>query len=319
MICCDTQDANRAPWAGGGRLAFTFALWLCGSLLAQTSLADHAVGLDHPHSHHDFGAGSSIDWRSGESPEGKRIMELRARLAAHPSSPTVAAELARTYLELFRYLGDPGLLVLANDALAAWGEDADPPAAVALERAVLWQTEHRFSAALDMLERLVRREPRNARAWLTLAAVSKELGLHAKSRSACGQLLWLSDPVLGGACMASVLTATGHAEDAYSMLASVVGLPVHDLDIDVVNWMHSLAAEAAVVMNRPDLAETHLIAALEAAEHAGRPPEIYLLVEYADFLVAQSRSEEVLDLLARGPRAPSIMIREADARRSAAF
>ena len=321
MMFCNAKSTNRAP--GVGRRAIALVVWLAGMALAEATVADHVFGPDHPHTHDHVGestyASPYMERRLRESADGQRILELRAHLETHPSSASVAAELARAYLARFRYEGDPGLLVLAKDVLAAWEDDVDPPVPVALEKAVLWQTEHRFAAALEMLERLVQREPRNARAWLTIAGVSKELGLHAKSRRACGQLLWLSDPLLGGACMASVLTATGLADDAYSMLQSLARQRTDDLDVGVVTWMHSLAAEAAVAMNRPDLAETHFLAALDAAEHEERLPEIYLLVEYADFLVVQNRSEDVLDLLRHAPRAPSIMIREADARESATF
>ncbi len=301
--------------AGGRRRGIAPALWFC-LLMLQNAHADHEVGGAHDHFHDFFAGGTTPE--AGASAQWERARALQARVDADPGSATNAAVLARAYLELFRYEGEPKLLGLAGDALAGWIEDPDPPAPVALERAVLWQTEHRFAAAYAELQRVVRREPRNTRAWLMLAAVAKEIGLHPAARRACGQLL-LSDPVLGGACTASVWTDTGNAREAYSMLDGILRNHHVALGVDVTVWIHSLAAEAAVAFNRPDFAETHLINALDSAAHANRPPEIYLLVEYADFLVEQGREDEVAALLRGAPDAPSIAFREQGVRETAEF
>ncbi len=83
--------------------------------------------------------------------------------------------------------------------------------------------------------------------------------------------------------------------------------------------MRSVAAQAALALGRPEQAEANFRAALAAAARAEQPRDVYVLVEYADFLLDQSRVEDVVELLRDAPRAESLMLREAWAREALAL
>ena len=129
------------------------------------------------------------------------IRALHAALAQNPADASVAAELARRYLELNRSVGDPRLVAYASRALARWEGAAAPPVDVALERALIAQTEHRFDAAREQLVELLERSPRSAQAWLALAAIDTVQGRYADAKRSCARLVLLQDAVVAGAAL----------------------------------------------------------------------------------------------------------------------
>jgi hypothetical protein len=238
------------------------------------------------------------------------IRELGAQLAARPDDAGAAASLARRYLELNRRSGDPRLVAYALRALAHWDGDATPPAEVALERALIAQTEHRFGAARDELRRLVQRAPRAAEAWLALATIDTVQGRHADAKRSCGRLV-LQDASLAGACLAALQLAMGEADAAYRLLsADMAGSESLDPELGV--WLATLAAETAETLGRDDEAARHYAAALAASHDR---PSIYLLTAHADFLLRRGLFAAVVDLLEAAPPADSILLRLALAER----
>ncbi len=146
------------------------------------------------------------------------IRALHAALAENPDDAAVAAKLARRYLKLNRSVGDPRLVAYASRVLARWDGNAAPPVDVALERALIAQTEHRFDAARDGLVALLERSPRSAQAWLALAAIDTVQGRYAEAKHACARLLLLQDATVTGACFSVVQAATGEEVAAYRFL-----------------------------------------------------------------------------------------------------
>ena len=238
------------------------------------------------------------------------IRDLHVQLAARPDDARISATLARRYLELNRRSGDPRLVAYARRALARWDGDATPPAGVALERALIAQTEHRFDEARDELTRLVERAPSSAEAWLALATIDTVQGRHDDAQRSCGRLV-LQDASLAGACLAALQLAAGHADTAYRLLSADVADP-ESLDAELGVWLATLAAETAEALGRDDAAARHYAAALAAS---GDRPSIYLLTAHADFLLRRGLPAAVVDLLEDAPPADSILLRLALAER----
>ena len=239
-----------------------------------------------------------------EGADWEAIRELGARLEVHPEDASAAAALARRYLTLHRRSGDPRLVAYATWALQPWHGDAEPPAAVALERALIAQTEHRFATAREELARLVEREPRSAEAWLALAAIDTVQGRYIEAKRSCGRLV-LQDTALAAACLASLQVATGDAAAAYQWLAANSERP-ESFDSELGPWLATLAAESAEVLGRDHDAERHYA---EALAESGDAPSIYLLTAYADFLLQLGRNAAVVELLDGAPPADSVLLR----------
>jgi hypothetical protein len=232
------------------------------------------------------------------------IAALQAELTRAPHDAALAATLAQRYLELFRTQGDPRLIAYAQRGLRAWSTDAEPPFEIALKRAEIAQTEHRFDAARSELERLAARAPRDARAWLTLAAIDVVRADYTSARRECARLLLLEDSAIAGGCAAGVQAVTGDAGRAYEFVARQLA-DASDLPAGIAVWLETLAAETAEALGRAGDAETHYQAALRADAH----PSVYLLVGYADFLLRARRGGEVVTLLADAPPADPLLLR----------
>ena len=146
---------------------------------------------------------SSSACRRATARRGTTIRALHAALAANPADASAAAELARRYLELNRSVGDPRLVAYASRALAPWDGVAAPPVDVALERALIAQTEHRFDAARVELLRSLERSPRSAQAWLALAALDTVQGRYAGREARVRAARLAAGRDRGGRCFAA--------------------------------------------------------------------------------------------------------------------
>lgn len=234
-----------------------------------------------------------------------KIRALHLALAQKPDDAGVAAELAHSYLAINRSVGDPRLVAYASRALAHWNAAAEPPVDVALERALIAQTEHRFDAARAELVALLERSPRSAQARLSLAALDTVQGRYVDAKRSCSRLLLLQDAAVTGACFAAVQVVTGEADAAYRFLTETLGRP-EALDAESRAWLTTLAAEAAERLGLHGEAERHYRAALAAS---GLEPSIYLLTAYSDFLLRRGRPAAVVELLENAPLADTLLLR----------
>jgi hypothetical protein len=238
------------------------------------------------------------------------IARLRAELSATPTDATRAAALARLYLEVFRAEGDPRLVAYARHALAPWRDDSSPPLSVALERALIAQTEHRFDDARGELQELVTRSPRDAQAALALATLDTVQGRYAEAKRGCARLVLLADAAIAGACIAGTRAMTGEADDGYEFTAAE--LAAGSLPAQHRAWLATLAAELATAAGHADRAAAHYADALEAS---GTRPSVYLLTAYADHLLEHGRPQAAVELLAGAPPADPLLLRLARAER----
>ena len=135
---------------------------------------------------------------NGDRAEERR---LRREWAANRADAGKSVALARRYLDQARSEGDPRRAGLALAALQAWPDVEKAPDEVLLMAATIEQYLHDFDAAASHLERLVKRRPGQAQAWLTLATVRRVQGSYAPSAAACEALVPLV-PLYAAACRA---------------------------------------------------------------------------------------------------------------------
>lgn len=240
---------------------------------------------------------------AAELRERARIAELHAGLARDPSGLAERIELGQIYLALHRQSGDPRYLGYAAVILAAAPTDS-PHTELQLQRAELAQAQHDFADAARLLDEVLAREPRHARAWLMRAAVAEVSGDYARARSACAQLLLLGQAAPGEVCAASIASLSGRSQAAYEVVTRVLDQNP-GLEPATRSWAHSIAGEIAQRLDDPVAAERHLRAASELA--AGLHPPVAL----ADFLLDAGRPEAALEALANLPASDPVLLRRA--------
>lgn len=228
---------------------------------------------------------------------------LRRQLAAQPRDAGGALAMARRYLDQAREQGDPRFVGLALNALKAWPDPARAPDDVVLMQATLQQYLHEFDAAAGLLERLLRRQPRAAQAWLTLATVRRVQGRYAESDAACQALAGLGATLYATACQAENDGLRGHTDAARSALRGLLAAP--RLAAQTRAWLLTTLAELEErALNVID-AQAAYRAALAAQ------PDSYTTLAYADFLIFNGREAQALEVLAGQPRTDAVLLRRA--------
>jgi len=201
----------------------------------------------------------------------------------------VALPLAQFYISQARVSGDLRLLGYAEALLQPWIRQSPPNAAALVLHATLLQSRHTFAAALQELDEALRARPEDAQAWLTRATVLRVLGRYAQAAEACAQFARRADAGVSLICEQSIRGLAGHLDSAYATLAdlSTQGM----LDVERA-WRDSELGEMAVRLGRDADAERWFRQAL-----ARSPGDSYVRAAYADLLLRQQRSAEVLRLL----------------------
>ncbi|KQV54577.1 hypothetical protein ASE26_11300 [Duganella sp. Root198D2] len=249
--------------------------------------------------------------RRSDAPDAA-LRRQRARLAAAPRDPALAAETARRYIELGRAAGDPRYLGYAQAALAPWWADAAPPVPVLLLRATLLQSSHRFAEAMRDLDAVTRADPGNAQAWLTLATVQVVRGDYSAAVRSCGRLSSVASQFASLTCLANARAASGQLAASERLLALAVSREGRGAtDTGLHTWALTLLGELAARRGDAARAEGSFRQALILA-----PGDSYLLGAYADLLLDLGRNAEVQALLRGHLRIDGLLLRHTIAART---
>lgn len=238
-------------------------------------------------------------------PRARELLQMRIEWRRDPKNVDAAVRLARRYFEEVAAQGDPRYIGYAQAALQPWWDQAAPPPAVRVMRALLLQFDHRFAPALADLEAAVTAESDNAEAWSWRAAIHMVLADLGAARQDCERLAPLAPPLIGVACIAYVDAGTGRAGPAAKALREA--LQRHP-DAPAPERLWSLTRLAEIEERRGDYAATE--AAFRQALALG-VEDVYLQAAFADFLLDRGRPAEVLTLLKDKGRADVLLLRQA--------
>jgi Tfp pilus assembly protein PilF len=208
--------------------------------------------------------------------------------AADLSDPAQAARLAQAYVEQARQIGDPRWLGYAESVLAPWWQQPEPPSPVLLLRATLRQSRHEFTSALADLDMLLKRDPRNAQAWLTRATILRVQGRYAEARQSCLRTLGLTDDFVTSLCTVSVSGLAGSLRPALKSLESLEAASALRSP-ELVAWYWAERTEMLERLGDVRGADAAYVHALKLA-----PQDLGLRAAYADFLLDQRRPAEAL-------------------------
>jgi Tfp pilus assembly protein PilF len=224
-------------------------------------------------------------------PRVRAFTALRAALERNPGDQGQAVKLSEAYLDYGRDTGDARYLGRAEAVIARWMDLSPQPTPVLLVHATILQSKHYFAASRTQLRLILDRDPDNAQAWLTLATVAQVQGDMSVARRACASLIDSSDPLLPGACLASLDGVDGHAAQAYHLL-SLLWPQARAEPIAVQSWIQGILADCAKYLGQDVAADRHFRIALQLT-----PGDNFLLADYADFLLDERRPQAALELV----------------------
>ncbi len=224
-------------------------------------------------------------------PLARELRQLRAALAADPSSVTAAVQLARRYFDLASAEGDPRYIGYAEAVLRPWTSRSAPPAEVILLRALLRQYRHGFDVALADLDTVLVLQPDNTEAMQWRFALHLALADYAAARADCDRLAPHASPLAAAACVAVIDSLNGRSREAYASLSGALARqPTRDEEYR--QWVLTRLAEMALRLGDRTRAEAHFRQAIATGITDG-----FVLAAYADLLLEAGRPAEVVPLL----------------------
>lgn len=239
--------------------------------------------------------------RAGD-PAVRELRRMREELTRVPHNLELALRLAKRYYSLALADGDPRYIGYAQAALAPWWDLAAPPVEVLVMRATLRQYNHDFASALKDLDSALAREPGSGAAWSLRAAVNMVQADYAEARRDCLNLKGLASDLITLACVATVDSLSGQAEQSYRALRNAFASRADATPAEKL-WILTRLGEIADRLGKPD-ADAYFRQAL-----ALDISDAYLLAVYAEFLLDQNRPKEVVALLKGKERSDVLLVR----------
>jgi Tfp pilus assembly protein PilF len=228
---------------------------------------------------------------AASDPHVRAVRLLRSNLDKDPANLTTADQLAQAYIDFGRQLGDAHYAGYAEAVLGPWLAKPAPPASALVDYATILQYRHQFAEARAQLKRALATQPGNPQAWLTLATIDMVQGDYPKATEGCSQVAVTGGFQLGIACVATLRSYLGQAQQSLTLLGQLEG-ERPGMPPSYKAWVQGLLAEVSERLGNWTQAETHYRKALTFT-----PEDNFLLVAYADFLLDRNRPAEVLTLL----------------------
>jgi Flp pilus assembly protein TadD len=236
-------------------------------------------------------------------PVARELRFLREELGKNPGNLNQAAQLAQRYIEQGRAEADPRYNGYAQAALSQWWGLVNPPPKVLVLRATIRQSSHDFKGALSDLSKALQFDPNNAQAWVTQAVIFQTIGEYKKAKRSCIQLYPLTTELVTITCLAGAGSLSGQAAQSFDLLQKTMDRTTNASPQEQL-WARTVLAEIAARMGNRPIAEAQFKQALDLDI---RDP--YLLMAYADFLLAYGRPREVLSLLKNETRIDGLLLR----------
>lgn len=233
----------------------------------------------------------------------RELQTMRNALADNPGNIALVSTLTQRYIAEARNTGDPRYLGYAQAALAPWWKQVDAPTEILVLRATILQSSHQFPAALTDLNLVLRKNRNNPQAWLTRATIHQVTGNYAEAKNSCMHLYSLAPEIVTKTCLNNIGSLNGEAEKSYLALSEIYKKSP-DIEPSIKIWVLTLLAEMSARRGNAIAAQSWYKIAL-----ATDTPDSYLLGSYADFLLDQHRSAEVIAMLKDKTRVDALLLR----------
>lgn len=232
----------------------------------------------------------------------RQLAPLRDAVRERPDDASAAVALAQAYVRTAHLRDDPRLMGYALSTLEPWLSEARTTPEVLLLAADATQYLHQFDRALGYLDRSLARSP-SAQAQLMRADLLEVRGELPSARQACAHLAQLAAHEIAIACLTSVASRTGELRRSFDTLSGLHAaskpLPV---EIDV--WIRTILADMADRLGDGAAQGRLLQGALERAS-----ADVKVKAAYADWLLGQGRSAEVVALLRDDEQYEGLLLR----------
>lgn len=254
-------------------------------LCSITSMA-HGHAIEGEHEKTVYGLSHSHDNKH------PKVDLLKKALQQSPENSSIAANLAKTLIQLAKQEAQPEYYHEARAALSPWWNDEQAPVEILLLKATLLQHDHHFEAATKDLLKVIRTQSNHAQAWLTLSNIQIVQGQYDHARASCDALSRISSQWIASACFSQVDSLTGQANRAYTTQKALLEQSRRSQK-NLRQWMLGLLSDTSMRLGKQAEAEEYYKAILSMSPH-----DTHTLRKYADLLITQERYAELPSLLA---------------------
>jgi Tfp pilus assembly protein PilF len=225
------------------------------------------------------------------------IAILERRYSQARAEDTVA-ELAQLYLDRARSTRELRYFARAEALVQPWAKRADARAATLRVQADILQSRHEFAGAMELLDRAISVDSRDAGARLMRASVKMVQGRVHEARPDCAAVLASGESAAGTICLAQVLGSTGSLARADALIKAVLARDNRGSAADAAlpqpirGWGLWLLADFASRAGDEVSAEAWLRAALQAT-----PENEGVRSALSDLLLARGALQEAMSVV----------------------
>jgi tetratricopeptide (TPR) repeat protein len=238
---------------------------------------------------------------SGPADTPRQLREAVAAARARPDDAQAARAAARAYLDHGRRQGDARYAGAALSVLEPWLADGRDPTLLNLAASAR-QYRHDFTGALELLDRVLAKDPFNAQALLSRANLHVVQGRLRQASGDCSRLVQARRIDLGVLCGSTAAALSTRAGLAYDQLGIALRSP--GFDPALAGYAQSLLAEIAWYEQRHDAAAAHFAEAIRIS-----PDDLRTRLIHADFLLSRNDAAGALTTLGAAPEVDSVLVR----------
>lgn len=236
--------------------------------------------------------------------KGGRLPLERAALDSSATIESLDRQI-RESLSAYRISAEPQLLMAGRLNLRVLEQKAPGAKETLFLKAVFLQQEHKFDAAIAILDRVVKEHPDFFEARVLKAGIHLVQGDLERAMRDCKGLLQYGDELLTYACSAAASSTNETLPKNVSLLEALITSNRERVNDGVWLWANSITADLADRNGEPERAEKLL-----KAEHtAASTKSILSLVQLADVLLEQKKFEETEKLLENYPEIDALLLR----------
>ncbi len=232
-----------------------------------------------------------------------KIEELRIQLKTNPKDWSSAQQLAQHYIKLAKTQADPRYMGYAQAILNPWWQNSQPTSQALIMRAIIRQNGHDFIGAIKDLDQILRLQPSHIQANLIKATIATVQGNYQMAIQHCQQLMRRSSLILALTCQSTPASLSGNAETSYRLLHQILSAAPAMPDKEKI-WAWTSLAEIAWRLGNINAADQHFQTAMQTGIR-----DFYLFRVYADFLLQQRRSSDVIKLIESETQNDSLLLR----------
>jgi len=199
--------------------------------------------------------------------------------------------------------GDDALIEKGWALLNSLIESEKPSIRLLLQAAWLSQAEHKFETALNYVNQVLKKDVKNAQAWLLKSSIHLVQGSLDQARFACQQL-GVDMSVLVALTCSARLSETSVQKKQYLMrLIHLMKLYESGHEPRIQAWADSVVADLAKDVGGYEVADLFYQRSIEAL------PTVQVRAAYADLLLKQEKYHKVVYLINHSDSAPALAIR----------